>query len=151
MITIFPKVPFLGSLYMEHPLLYKAEPTVFVCLDQVGARYLCVVRKPGKEWCVGRIPNERLLRMLMDRLPIYAALRGCRLNGIITRQSERKWTFTAGIPADEPECDTMLGIWNIDPEVQAYAQALRDGVKNYFERYKGFIAREKPKHDAKKE
>lgn len=147
MITIFNNVPFLGSLYMEHPLLYKSEPTIFVCLDQMGARYLCVVHEPGREWYVGRITNERLLHMLMDRLPINAALRGCHLNGIITRQSERKWSFTAGVPKVDPACDMMLGLWKIDPEVRAYGQALRDGVKNYFERYKGFIAREKPKHD----
>lgn len=126
---MFKKLPCIGSLYLEKTLYCKATPEIFVCTDDMGKRYLCAAQPTPGQWFVGRINTRQLIAVLKDRLPLYTAIRGCKVRGIVTGLLG-KFSFSLGIPEDAyPSGSRLLELWDFDWGVQEYCETLEQELR----------------------
>lgn len=123
MIPMFKKLPIIGTLYLEKTLYCRMTPEIFVCVDDGGYRYLCVATSKPGQWLIGRMKDSILLQVLEDRRPMYNAIRGCSLKGIVTGITGR-YSFSADVPAELWSNDRLLGLYSFDEGVQEYCREL---------------------------
>lgn len=68
---VFFDLPNIGELTLEHSFyLLDNSPILFVCTDDIGARYLCSCFQMDEGWVICRVDESTLLDLIDDKLTI---------------------------------------------------------------------------------
>ena len=73
----FLDIPEYGDLTMEYIIVEYSHPILFVLLDEIGHRYLCVCCdiRTEQRWIVNRIKCEDLLKLFSNDLSLEDAFK----------------------------------------------------------------------------